>query len=33
MAFANAKDSTQNYPILQQEAIKDAKLVFALRKK
>ena len=33
MAFANANDSTLNYAILQQEAIKDAKTVFDLCKK
>lgn len=33
MAFANANDSTVNYPILQQEAIKDANTVFDLCQK
>lgn len=32
-AFANANDGILNYPILQQEAMKDAKIVFDLCKK
>lgn len=33
MAFAIANDNTQNDPFLQQETIKDAKIVFDLCKK